>query len=436
MLLLDMTPTHTLATWLLKTIDGMLNHLGLGHDKTTKEIVYIVIISILSVLIGICIKKIVLYITRKAMAIKKTEIAQELLDQHVFEKCSHIIPPLVFMAMIPFAFTSESRILIWIYKIVGIYSLIAFAMGVNAVLKFAFDRFNERENRKNLPLKGVLDIARGTVWIIIFILAVSILLEKSPGTLLAGLGAFAAALMLIFKNSILGFVAGIQMSDNDMLRVGDWIVVPGTPANGYVQDVSLSTVKVLNWDLTTVMVPPYTLVSSSFQNYRSMYDYNNRRIENSLIIDMSSIQPITDEMVDSVCSKFPEMTAFVSNLRKQGMKIVSNDNPNDVQGSIETNLGLFRAYVGTFLENNPKIAKNQTILVRLMQATEAGIPLQIYCFTATSNWGEFEAVQSAVMEHLASVVNQFGGLSLYSGNNIRVDGDTYSDKVANPTSTH
>lgn len=420
MLILNVFATHTVASWLLKTIDGFLDDIGLRHHQIIEAVIYLAIITLFSLGIGICLKKLILYITNRVLAKRQSVMAQELRNRNVLLKCSHIIPPLVFLAMVPFAFSRHSPQLVWIMRLAGVYTLIAFAGGMSSILEFIFDRYNVRENRKNLPLKGVLNVAIGIVWIIIIILSICILINKSPATLLAGLGAFAAALMLIFKDSILGFVAGIQMSDNDMLRVGDWIVVPGTPANGIVQDVSLSTVKILNWNLSTVMVPPYTLVSTSFQNYRSMYDYNQRLIENAAIIDMTSVCTIDADTVDKIVGKYPLLKDFVANLRKDSSLIQSDPGVTTPNGSIATNLGLFRAYLSLFLNNHPKISKQQNIIVRLMQGTDTGMALQLWCFTATSNWVEYEAVQSAVFEHIASSAPDFAGLRVYSGNNIGV----------------
>lgn len=421
MLLKTVAPTHDLAEWLLKNIDGLLNRMGLSHHDIIEEIIYVIIISLVSIAIGIVLKKFILFITNKIVAVRKTQVTAELLNSKVFVKCAHIIPPLVFMALVPFAFDSGSPVLKWILRIVGVYALIAFAVGLNSILKFIFDQYNDRDNQKNHPLKGILNVATGVVWIVISILSICIIIDKSPGTLLAGLGAFAAALMLIFKDSILGFVAGIQMNDNDMLRVGDWIIVPGTAANGTVLDMSLSTVKIQNWDLSTVMVPPYTLVSTSFQNYRSMYQINCRRILNSLIIAQTSIRTITPDEVDAIVAKYPILNAFVSNLRSQNAKVQSSPVMNAVNGSIETNLGLYRAYVGVYLAQNENISQQQQILVRLMEGTNAGIPLQIYCFTATSNWGEYEGIQSAILEHLSAVAADFAELKIYSVNMVSVD---------------
>lgn len=418
----SLIPSHKIASFLLDFIDGILDKIGLGQDKVTEEVIYVALISVISIFIGMIIKRGILAATQKIVAVKNTDTGRELLKEKTLTKCSHIIPPLVFMALIPFAFTSDSSALTWIMRIVGIYTLITFGIGIAAIFSFIFNRFNKRENSKNLPLRGVLNVAKGIVWILIIIVAASILIGKSPGTLLAGLGALSAALMLIFKDTILGFVAGIQMSDNDMLHVGDWIVVPSTPANGTVIDVSLSTVKVQNFDNTVVMVPPYTLMSTSFQNYRPMSESGARRIMNNLTIDITTIQGTTEDLIESVEAKFPELKDFIEGQKAKKEFATHNGGLTPMNGSIETNLGLFRAYVCHYLLHSPLIAQDQQILVRLREATDSGIPLQIYCFTATSNWGEYEAIQSALMEHLAAVIGYFGGLAIYSSSSLTVEG--------------
>ena len=426
-------PTQKFATWLLQTIDGLLDHLGLERHAFLKELIYVVIIIAASILIGICLKKLALLITNKVLTIRQSVIGAELRNRQVLLKCSRIIPPLAFMAMVPFAFNDGSPILHWIIRFAGVYTLIVFATGVNAILKFSFDRYTLKQNRQDLPLKGVLNIAIGAVWIIIGILCICILIDKSPATILAGLGAFAAALMLIFKDSILGFVAGIQMSENDMLHVGDWIVVPGTPANGNVLDVSLSTVKVLNWDLTTVMVPPYTLVSTSFQNYRSMYEANARRIMNAFTIDELTIKPATDEMIDEIVAKYPLLESFVNGLRQKGETARNVGDQRALNGTIETNAGLFRAYIGAYLNAHPLISKDQRILVRMRESSNQGIPLQIWCFTASTNWDEYEGIQSQVLEHIAACAADFGGLRIYSGNTLNVSEKEDMESPVAPT---
>lgn len=255
-----------------------------------------------------------------------------------------------------------------------IWCFISFGIAICAIFKFAWLRYDSRQNTKHLPLKGIYDVAVGFVWMIVSILAISVLLDKSPAMLLTGLGAMATVLMLIFKDSILGFVAGIQLSKNDMIRVGDWITVPGTQADGVVTDVNISVVKVLNFDNTTVMLPPYTLVSSSFLNWRSMSASGIRRIARSILIDVTTIT-------------------------------------SDGEGSGSTNLTRYRAWCLKYLNSHPKLnhtaGGNALTMVRIMPQEAAGLPMQLYCFTNTSVWVDYESIQSEVVENIIAGASAF-----------------------------
>lgn len=403
-------PSHDVAAWLLKMVDGLLDFLGLGHQQRLQEIVYAIVILAISFFIGELLKNGCIFLVRKLVALRKSEISQELLQQNIFRRCSHFIPPLVFMALIPFAFTSDHHMLSWIFRISGVYLLITFGIAVSAVMEFVWFRINKRDNQKNLPLKGILNIAKGILWIIIAIISISILVEKSPMTLLAGLGAFAAALMLIFKDSILGFVAGLQLSNNDMLRVGDWIVVPSTIANGIVEDVTLSVVKVRNWDNTIVTLPPYTLVSTSFQNWRGMQDSGYRLFNRTVYFDQQSIVSTTDEMIDGIVKQYPVLTDFVAKQREarkngQGNSYNPSTEPN---GTIDTNLGLFRAYVCLYLLNHPQVGVGQDLLVKLDAAAEYGQSLNIYFYSKLTSWTPYAALGSEIYEHIAVAAPVFG----------------------------
>ena len=408
-------PSHDFAVWLLGIVDKVLDFLGLSHDKTVEEIIYTAVILGVSILIGVIVKNIALFVVKKLVALRHGEVSRELLAQKMFSRCAHFIPPLVFLCLIPFAFTSDHHLLTWILRIAGVYLLITIAVAICAVFEFAWNHFNDHDNHKNLPLKGILNIGRGIVWIVVSIIAVSILIDKSPMTLLAGLGAFAAALMLIFKDSILGFVAGIQLSNNDMLRVGDWIVVPSTIANGIVVDVTLTVVKVRNWDNTIVMLPPYTLVSTSFQNWRGMQDSGYRLFNRSIYIDQATIQPATDQMLDQVVKTYPLMEEFVATRKAAKEKGEGNTyNPStQPNGTIDTNLGLFRAYICQYLLHHPQVGVGQDLLVKLEAACEYGQPLNIYFYSRITSWTQYAALGSEIYEHIAVAAQTFG-LTLYN----------------------
>lgn len=431
MLTLDLIPSHAIASWLLGHIDALLDMIGLKRQQTVEEVLYVTIIILASIGIGWCFRRVIVWALRRIVALRKSELSHEMLQQRLLRKCSHIIPPLVFLALVPFAFTTDSKPLVIMEKVTGVYAMICLGIGLTAVFRFIFNRFNTRDNARNLPLKGVLNIAIGINWIIVTIISVSIIIGKSPVVLLTGLGAFAAALMLIFKDSILGFVAGIQMSENDMLRVGDWIVIPKTPANGIVEDVTLSTVKVRNFDKTLVMVPPYTLVSTSFQNYRGMWESGVRRIDVSLIVDLTTVVGCTPDMIASVQKQFPDLAPYIDQMQKDPDHTLTTPGLRGVSGSTLTNLGLFRAYVCTYLLNHPKIAKKERVMIRLQQPVPSGIMMNIWCFTYTTDWDEYEAIASGVLEHVISSAESFG-VGIYSSSSLTVN-DAPPAHIAAPT---
>ena len=378
--------------------------MGLEHDKIAEEVIYVTAIVSMAVLIGWVVRWIILYATKKIVSWKKTPMITALLRDRVLTRCSHIITPLVILALLPFAFDTKS-ILLHIFKVaLVVYLILTITMAINTIIRFIWDRYNERENTKNLPIAGIRNVCIGIVWIVSLIVIGSVILDKSPAALLTGLGAFAAALMLIFKDSILGFVAGVQLSQNDMLRIGDWIVVPSTIANGIVIDMSLTAVKVRNWDNTIVTLPPYTLVSTSFQNWRGMSESGWRLISRSVIFDVDSITPANDTMIASV-SALPGMQGFIDKVKTTGQ--FYDPATATVNGSLQTNLGLFRAYMCQYLLSHPLVAHDEQILVRIMTPDASGYPLQIYCYTSTA-WTAYEAVQSEIFEHVAMMAPHFG----------------------------
>lgn len=419
-------PSHAIASTLMTVVDKVLDFLHLEHYPKLEEAVYLAIVVLIALAIGWVIRWGIVWLVRKSISIRHTKAGDDLLQQHTVSKCSHIIPPLIFMALIPVAFHAGDPSFKWIMRAVGAYTLCCFAIGLNAIITFFWTQYNDRHNEENHPLRGVLNVLHGLVWIVIVIIMVSILINKSPMALLGGLGAFAAALMLIFKDSILGFVAGIQLSNNDMLRVGDWIVVPSTIANGSVIEVTLTVVKVQNWDNTIVMLPPYTLVSTSFQNWRGMQASGARRIARSVIIDNTTICTPSPELIASIEQKYPQMKEYIDSrtkVRDDGKWNIYDPANGVVNGSVETNLGLYRAYLCKYMIDNPSIDKSQNMMVRLLEANEYGTPMQIYCFSNNIQWIAYEAIMSEMFEHIAITAADFG-LTIYNtsdGNSMDID---------------
>lgn len=406
-------PSHEVAQWLMGIIRHLLDIIGLRHEPRIEGLLYIVIVAVVAIFIGWLIRKCILYVVRRLAGMRHTMLDDDLLQSRVFTKCSHIIVPIVLLSLVPFTLNYGSQMRIVIMKVLYIYAIIAFTYAMAAVVDFIWVRYNRKENTRNLPLKGIANTMKGILWIIAFIIGVSVLIDKSPAALLTGLGAFAAALMLIFKDSILGFVAGIQLSQNDMVRIGDWIVVPDTPVNGNVIDISLSTVKVRNFDNTIITCPPYMLVQHSFQNWRGMSESGARRIFYNLTVENSTIHPADEAFVDDMVGKYPLLKSWVDGVRSSNALVEYNKGQMSVNGTIETNLGLFRAYVCLYLMNHPQVAKDQQMLVRLETPVAQGTTLNIYVFTATTNWTLYEAIMSELLEHITSIAPTFG-LRLYT----------------------
>ncbi len=210
------------------------------------------------------------------------------------------------------------------------------------------------------------------------------------------------------------------MSQNDMLHVGDWIVVPGTPANGIVLDVSLSAVKIQNFDNTYVTVPPYTLVSTSFRNYRGMKDSGARRLDPSLTVAMNSIVRCTPEIIDKAVAAHPEIGPFVDRLRQQGTDVAAEPGIRPLNGSLETNLGLFRAYAAQYMLTSPLLNHDMQVLVQLLDPDENGIPVNFYGFARTTDWNEFEAIRSTIIEHMTVAAADFS-LEIYYAGSMQID---------------
>ena len=297
----------------------------------------------------------------------------------------------------------------FIRRICLIYIILTFLSFVNSFLKAVYSVYSEREQFRDRPLKGMLQTMQVILWLVGGIVVVGELIGRDPLSLLAGLGASAAILMLVFKDSIMGFVSGVQLSANDMLKVGDWIEMPKYGANGTVIEVTLNTVKVRNWDNTITTIPPYLLVSDSFQNWRGMRESGGRRVKRSINIDMTSVRFCTPEMLAKY-RKIQLLKDYVEQTEEVIEKYnVENgiDNSILVNGRRQTNLGVFRAYLTAYLKSLPDVNQELTCMVRQLQPTDRGIPIELYFFCALKDWVPYEGVQADVFDHVLAIIPEF-----------------------------
>ncbi len=403
--------TGVIARLIMEIVEWVLSKLGLGHHETLVIWIYSLLVFLIAYAIGSVTKWIVLGVVRSVGKRASNNGVYEMLRaEKFFSKACRIIPPIVFLIFIEFTLNAHATLSTFLMRITWIYIIFVLAIAINTVVYVTWRRIDERHNQRKLPLRGLVQLVKGIVWIIAAIVILAIIFDKSPASLLAGLGAFAAVLMLVFKDSILGVVAGVQLSENDSLHVGDWIKVNGTDANGTVTEVTLTQVKIENFDKTIVTLPPYQLISGSFTNYRPMQESNTRRIMRSYQIDADSVVPTTPEWLEAM-KKIPFMDNYITRKQAQAAagKVQNVENSEGlVDGSIETNLGLFRAYLKMWLDANDMIDKNSTCFVTTLAQTVYGIPLQVYCFTTTSSWLPYEGIQACVFEHIAVMLARFG----------------------------
>ena len=418
--------SYAIAQFIMNIVDWVLGVVGLEKNTTVVTVIYSIVVLGVAIVAGYIVQWIVLKIVKAIAHRWDSDMYHALTNVRFFHKICRIIPPLVFLILIQFTLSNHNSLAGTLTRITLIYITFVMAMALSALVMGIWQQINAHANKRKLPLNGIAQLIKGIIWIVTAIIIVAIILDKSPGRLLAGLGAFAAVLMLIFKDSILGVVAGVPLSENDSLHVGDWIQVHGTDANGTVAEVSLTAVKVRNWDKTTTTIPPYSLISSGFTNYRTMQTSNTRRIRRSYMIDADSVLPTTPEMLEQI-RKVPFMDEYITKklAQKAAGKVADVDNPEGlVDGTIDTNLGLFRAYMKMWLDANPHISHDSDCFVSTLEQTSVGIPFQIYCFTATSKWFPYEAIQDTVFEQVAAMLRFF---SLYtfenpSGRDTIVDG--------------
>ena len=373
-------------------MNGILT--GWGIDPKVANTFDEIIIAVLLVMLAVGVD----YLCQAIFVGSMKKLAQHthyqwdtlLIKRKVVHHLVHTIPGILVYALLPLAFIKGKGLLLLSQKICAVYIVFALLLAINGFILVFLDMYNLRPVSKNRPIKGFMQVLQVLVFFIGGIVMISVLIGKSPATLLAGLGASAAILMLVFNDSILGFVAGIQLSANDMLRPGDWITVPGSNANGIVQEITLNTVKIQNFDNTISTIPPYTLVNGSFQNWRGMTESGGRRVMKSIYLDLNTIKFCTPEMLDTFRKEIP---------------LLADYKPDE--GVVPTNSQVFRVYVEKYLTSLPVVNTDLDLIISQLQSTEYGVPIQIYFFSRNKVWKEYERIQSDIFDHFFAMVPKF-----------------------------
>lgn len=387
--------------------------LSLGMSSAAADVLDKIIM--LTVIIGLAffVQKISRYIIFHTVVkfVQKTKATWDdiVFDPHVLRKLIGMIAPIIVYLLTPVVFEAGSDGYEYTQRFCMAYIIAMFIRFIVALLTAIYTIYNSKEKYRDRPLKGLLQIIQIILYFIGGIAIVSILIDKSPLGLLAGLGASAAILMLVFQDSILGFVSGIQLSANNMVRVGDWIEMPKYGVDGDVIEITLNTVKVQNWDKTIVTIPPTALMKESFQNWRGMQESGGRRIKRSVNIDMNTVKFCTPEMLAKY-NKIHLVNEYVMNTEeviRQYNEEHHIDNSILVNGRRQTNLGVFRAYLTGYLKSHPSVNRHMTCMVRQLQPTERGIPLELYFFSSNQVWVEYEGIQADIFDHVLAIIPEF-----------------------------
>ncbi|OYR19133.1 mechanosensitive ion channel family protein [Brucella thiophenivorans] len=344
--------------------------------------------------------------------VQKTTFGQdEELKQHgVIGHLANIVPALIIASGIAAVPELPHTALTVISNVATAFIILTLAFTVSAVLSVVDTLYSRREESKDRPIKGYIQVSKLIIYIIAIVLIIATLLDRSPVILLSGVGAMAAVLILVFQDTLLSLVASMQIASSNMVRVGDWIEMKNLDANGDVTEIALYTVKVQNFDKTITTIPIRKLITEPMKNYRGMQQSGGRRIKRALFIDQATIRFLSEDELHSLAS-IDQLTNYLSKKEKEiadwNSKLGEKAN-NPVNTRRFTNIGTFRAYVQTYLQNHPGVHSGMTLLVRQMDPTPDGLPLEIYCFTNTTVWASYEQIQSDIFDHLYAVMPEFG----------------------------
>jgi miniconductance mechanosensitive channel len=369
----------------------------------------LILIAALSLIFYLITKHLILKGLAAIISRTATQWDDVILGKKVFNRLAYLAPAIIIYMSASIPFAGYDSLIVLINGVALIYMITMGVLALNSFLNASLDIYKTYEVSDRIPIKGFIQVFKIIAYFTSGIFIISILLNKTPIYLFSSLGALTAVLMFIFKDAILGFVAGIQLSANQMVAQGDWIEMPKYGANGDIIEIALTTVKVQNWDKTITTIPTYALITDSFKNWRGMSESGGRRIKRSISIDMNTIQFCTEEMLDKF-SKIRYISDYIEEKKielQESNKLEHVDHSNLVNGRRMTNIGTLRAYVEAYLSNHPMISKEMTFMVRQLAPTEHGLPLEIYVFSKDQNWVNYESIQANIFDHILAVVPEF-----------------------------
>ena len=410
---------------MLKTIETLLKKLPFEFSNTAliAQIVAIGIIFLAAAITFVIAKYLVARIINKMIGKTSTKLDDVLVRRNLFNRIALLVPVIVIYKLIPTALKDLPNINEIILTGCLIYAVFIIVLIIDTLINSTVEIYYRSSRYRQLPVKSLSQVCKLIVYFLAIILIVSLIIGESPIKLFAGLGAMAAVLMFVFKDPILGFVAGIQLSSNKMVRVGDWVEIPQHNANGDILEIGLTTVKVRNFDNTTTTVPTQSLINDSFKNWRGMQESQGRRIKRSIYIDINSVGFCSEERLERF-SKIQYISEYIQ-AKQNELSEYNTEKEYDLSttanGRRFTNVGTFRAYIEAYLARHPNINQNLTVLVRQLEPNKNGLPIQIYAFSSEKDWGKYEAIQADIFDHLIAVAQEFD-LKIFqqpSGNDFR-----------------
>lgn len=383
-------------------------------DPAYTQFLKMVILVVVAGIIGLIIWKASQFFINKFIkrVVNRSSVKWDdvLMDEGVFRKLGYLVPAIYIKGALAFVFTDYPKLIPVIETLTTAYIALVFIRLMSSFISASNVYFSHSTRFKDKPIASFTQLAKIIVWIVGIIFVLSILIDRNPIALFGAMGAISAVLLLIFKDTILGFIASIQLTINDMVRIGDWVSVPNYGADGDVIAIYLTTIKVRNWDNTISTVPTYSFVSDSFKNWRGMQDSGGRRIKRAVNFKISSVNFVDDEML----SRYSKIELARPHIEKRSAEIKAyneekavNTEASIVNGRRMTNLGIFRAYVLNFLRHNPNLNQEMTCMVRQHEPSEHGVPLEIYCFSRIKSWIEYEGIQSDIFDHILATARHF-----------------------------
>lgn len=391
-------------------ITHWLEQFGLEFGGVMSLLMVLGLIVLISVVIHLVLHRVVLAALQRRGQQSQRVWQQAISQYKLFQRVALLLQGVIISIQATLWLQSGSQTQAVIVTAAQVWILAFTLLSLFSLLDTLLALLRQSPISNQLPLRGIFQGLKLVAAILIGIMIVSLLMGKSPLLLLSGLGAMTAVLMLVFKDPILGLVAGIQLSANDMLKIGDWLEMPKYGADGAVTDIGLTTVKVRNWDNTVTTIPTYALISDSFKNWRSMSESGGRRIKRSLNIDTGSVHFLSEEEQRRL-QRNPLLHSYL-NVKTQELsqhnQEIAVDLASPLNGRRLTNLGTLRAYLEAYLRAHPRIHQNMTLMVRQLAPTPEGLPLEIYAFTNTTVWAEYESIQADIFDHILAVIDEFG----------------------------